>query len=33
MNSVIQAVKYRARGYKGRRGLRIMCYLCGFGMC
>jgi len=27
MNSVIQVVKNRARGYRGWRNLKIMCYL------
>ena len=33
MNSVIQAVKRRARGYRDWRNLRTMCYLRGSGLC
>jgi len=33
INSVIQAVKSRARGYRDWRNLRAMCYLRGSGLC
>lgn len=33
INSVIQAVKNRARGYRDWRNLRTMCYLRGSGLC
>ncbi|MDY5872334.1 MAG: transposase [Candidatus Methanomethylophilaceae archaeon] len=33
MNSVIQAVKRRAIGYRDWRNLRTMCYLRGSGLC
>ena len=32
-NSVIQAVKRRARGYRDWRNLRTICYLRGSGLC
>jgi len=33
LNNVIQAVKSRARVYRGWRNLRTMCYIRGSGLC